>query len=101
MPLLPGKSNIGHNITELEHSGRPHKQALAIALREAGVKKKDPPKKLGPHLTEEMKDAAYQYAKRLLKRDPTLTMEAALRQAQLLARQNLLTADGYAKPHRS
>ena len=41
MPLLPGKSNIGPNITELEKpsrhapGGRPYKQALAIALSTA------------------------------------------------------------------
>ena len=43
MPLLPGKQNIGRNITELEqHGSRPrsHAQILAIALRVAGVKKK-------------------------------------------------------------
>ena len=34
MPLLPGKKNIGKNISELEHT-RPHKQAIAIALSEA------------------------------------------------------------------
>ena len=41
MPLLPGKKNIGSNIKELESSGRPHKQAVAIALnkaRESGAK---------------------------------------------------------------
>lgn len=35
MPLLPGKSNIGKNIKELEEHGtrpRSHKQILAIAL---------------------------------------------------------------------
>jgi hypothetical protein len=40
MPLLPGKSNIGHNISEMEASGHPHNQAVAAALREAGVPKK-------------------------------------------------------------
>lgn len=40
MPLLPGKENIGHNISELEATGRKHSQAVAIALREAGVPKK-------------------------------------------------------------
>lgn len=38
MPLLPGKNNIGHNISELEQHGslpRPHKQIVAIALAEA------------------------------------------------------------------
>lgn len=45
MPLLPGKQNIGPNITELEQpsphapEGRPYNQALAIALKTAGVPK--------------------------------------------------------------
>ena len=39
--LKPGKKNIGANVkTEMEH-GKPKKQAVAIALRKAGV----PPKK--------------------------------------------------------
>ena len=32
MPLLKGKKNIGKNIKELKDSGRPQKQAVAIAL---------------------------------------------------------------------
>ncbi len=32
MPLFKGKKNIGRNIGELEASGRPQKQAIAIAL---------------------------------------------------------------------
>ena len=32
MPLLKGKKNIGKNIKELKSSGRPQKQAVAIAL---------------------------------------------------------------------
>lgn len=43
MPLRPGKANIGYNIKELtEHGSRPrgHKQIIAIALHEAGTKKK-------------------------------------------------------------
>lgn len=46
MPLLPGKSNIGKNITELEQpsahapQGRPYRQALAIALKTAGAPKR-------------------------------------------------------------
>lgn len=40
MPLLAGKKNIGHNIEVEEEHGKPHKQALAIALRTAGVPKK-------------------------------------------------------------
>lgn len=39
MPLLPGKKNIGHNIEVEEQHGKPHKQALAIALNKAGVSK--------------------------------------------------------------
>ena len=35
MPLLPGKKNIGHNITVEEAAGKPHNQALAIALSKA------------------------------------------------------------------
>jgi len=36
MPLLPGKENIGKNISELESTGKyPHKQAVAIALNNA------------------------------------------------------------------
>ena len=41
MPLLPGKYNIGKNIKELESTGRPHKQSIAIALdvaRRSGAK---------------------------------------------------------------
>lgn len=38
MPLKKGKSRkvIGRNIKELEESGRPRKQAIAIALHKAG-----------------------------------------------------------------
>jgi hypothetical protein len=32
MPLLPGKQNIGRNIETEEAHGKPHKQAVAIAL---------------------------------------------------------------------
>jgi hypothetical protein len=39
MPLLKGKKNIGHNIETEESAGKPNKQAVAIALREAGVPK--------------------------------------------------------------
>lgn len=37
MPLKKGtsKKTISDNIQELEHSGRPHRQAVAIALEEA------------------------------------------------------------------
>ena len=38
MPLKKGKSKavISSNIRELRHSGRPQKQAIAIAMRSAG-----------------------------------------------------------------
>lgn len=42
MPLKKGKSKkvIGGNIKELMESGRPQKQAIAIALGKAGKSKK-------------------------------------------------------------
>ncbi len=40
MPLLKGKKNIGHNIEVEEAHGKPRDQAVAIALRTAGVPKK-------------------------------------------------------------
>jgi len=40
MPLLKGKENIGHNIEVEEEHGKPRDQAMAIALRTAGVPKK-------------------------------------------------------------
>lgn len=40
MPLLPGKSNVGYNISEMEKAGHPHKQAVAAALNKAGIKRK-------------------------------------------------------------
>jgi hypothetical protein len=51
MPLLPGKQNIGRNVTELEHSRtkagrararRPNAKQIdvAIALKKAGVPRK-------------------------------------------------------------
>ena len=40
MPLKSGKKNIGPNIKELESTGRPYKQSLAIALKKAKVKPK-------------------------------------------------------------
>ena len=42
MPLEQGSSNevVSRNISELRHSGRPQRQAVAIAMREAGRTKK-------------------------------------------------------------
>lgn len=41
MPLKKGRSKatISSNIRELRHSGRPQKQAIAIAMRSAGKAK--------------------------------------------------------------
>lgn len=40
MPLLKGRKNIGKNIkTEMAH-GKPRRQAIAIAMRVAGIAKK-------------------------------------------------------------
>lgn len=42
MPLKKGKSKatISANIRELMHSGRPQKQAIAIAMSEAGMSRR-------------------------------------------------------------
>lgn len=42
MPLMSGKSKkvVSYNISELMHSGRPQKQAIAIAMSKAGKSKK-------------------------------------------------------------
>jgi hypothetical protein len=47
MPLKKGKSKkvISENISELRHSGRPERQAIAIAMSEAGMSKKKKKKK--------------------------------------------------------
>lgn len=39
MPLLKGKENIGHNVEIEKSAGKKKDQAVAIALREAGVPK--------------------------------------------------------------
>lgn len=41
MPLKKGKSKrvISQNIAMMMHEGRPQKQAIAIAMREAGMSK--------------------------------------------------------------
>jgi ribosomal protein L12E/L44/L45/RPP1/RPP2 len=47
MPLKKGKSKkaVSYNIEELMKSGRPQKQAVAIAMSEAGMSKKKPKSK--------------------------------------------------------
>ena len=42
MPLMKGHSKgiVSENIRELMHSGRPQKQAIAIAMSEAGKSQK-------------------------------------------------------------
>ena len=47
MPLKPGKSDktVSENISTLRHEGRPQKQAIAIAMSEAGRSRKGKGKK--------------------------------------------------------
>lgn len=47
MPLLKGrdKATVSANIRELVHSGRPQKQAIAIAYSEARRSRKPKPRK--------------------------------------------------------
>jgi hypothetical protein len=40
MPLKRGKKNMGANIKELVEAGYPQKQAVAIAYKKSGEKKK-------------------------------------------------------------
>jgi len=40
MPLKKGLKNIGANISELEATGHPRKQSIAIALKVAGKSRK-------------------------------------------------------------
>lgn len=47
MPLLKGKKNIGKNIETEQNAGKPHKQAVAIALnvaKKSGDKNQKSPK---------------------------------------------------------
>ncbi|MDE2106703.1 MAG: hypothetical protein KGL39_56330 [Patescibacteria group bacterium] len=45
MPLMPGKKNIGKNISTEERLGKPRAQAIAIALSKAGKSRKKKAKK--------------------------------------------------------
>jgi len=49
MPLKKGKSKkvVSENISELVHSGRPQKQAIAIAMSEAGLSRDKKKKRRG------------------------------------------------------
>ena len=39
MPLYPGKENVGRNVKMEMQAGKPKKQAVAIALSKAGMRK--------------------------------------------------------------
>jgi len=56
MPLKKGKSEkaISGNISELVHSGRPQNQAVAIAMRTAGM-----PKRKKKSINERIKNARW------------------------------------------
>ena len=45
MPLLPSKKNVGRNIETEQKHGKPHKQAVAIALSHARAGRKAKKKK--------------------------------------------------------
>lgn len=45
MPLLPGKKNIGHNISVEEAAGKPYRIARAIALSKAYDRSRIPAKR--------------------------------------------------------
>jgi len=53
MPLHEGRSAriISANISELVHSGRPHNQAVAIAMDKAGKSRKKKPKRMARLVT--------------------------------------------------
>lgn len=59
MPLMLGNSKhiVGENIRELRNSGRPEAQAIAIAMRKAGLgakKRKRTPSPLAPLKAEDI-----------------------------------------------
>lgn len=49
MPLKKGKKAVSENISKMMHEGRPQKQAIAIAMREAGMSKKHTPMDAAKH----------------------------------------------------
>lgn len=63
MPLLPGKGNVGHNIKTEQDAGKPHKQAVAIAMHTAdkhgGEDHKAAIAKMHPKHLHEMVKAAH------------------------------------------